>query len=37
MGPLLVGRRGREASPLSSIHIDSLAGKAQSFDLLLTH
>lgn len=37
MGPLLVGRREREASPLSSIHIGSLAGKAQSFDLLLTH
>lgn len=29
-------RRGREASPLSSIHMGSPAGKPQSFNLLLT-
>lgn len=32
---LLVTGREQAASPLSSVHRDSLAGKARSFDLLL--
>lgn len=33
---LLERGRGREADALSSTHMGSLAGEAQSFDLLLT-